>query len=108
MSYTMTIETPEKAAWFEQRRQRYSEKQLGDLFIAFLMKQDVEMQENERIAPISPRVHALRGVVRLPEDFDYTEWRKDHLFVGETVDTLVDKIRAFESEHPELEEVTHA
>ena len=30
--------------------------------------------------------------------FDYTEWRKDHLFVGETVDKLVDKIRAFESE----------
>ena len=25
--------------------------------------------------------------------FDYTEWRKDHLFVGETVDSLVDKIR---------------
>ena len=40
--------------------------------------------------------------------FDYTEWRKDHLFVGETVDTLVDKIRAFEREHSELAEVTHA
>ena len=36
--------------------------------------------------------------------FDYTEWRKDHLFVGETVDTLVDKIRAFEKEHSELAE----
>ena len=40
--------------------------------------------------------------------FDYTEWRKDHLFVGETVDTLVDKIRAFEKEHSELAEVAHA
>ena len=40
--------------------------------------------------------------------FDYTEWRKDHLFVGETVDTLVDKIRAFEREHPELAEKRHA
>ena len=40
--------------------------------------------------------------------FDYTEWRKDHLFVGETVDTLVDKIRAFEKEHSELAEATHA
>ena len=39
---------------------------------------------------------------------DYTEWRKDHLFVGETVDTLVDKIRAFEREHAELAEVSHA
>ena len=39
---------------------------------------------------------------------DYTEWRKGHLFVGETVDTLVDKIRVFESEHPELAEVNHA
>lgn len=40
--------------------------------------------------------------------FDYTEWRKDNLFVGETVDTLVDKIRAFEREHSELKEVSHA
>ena len=39
--------------------------------------------------------------------FDYTEWRKDHLFVGETVDTLVDKIRAFEREHSEFAGVRH-
>ena len=54
---------------------------------------------------------ALRGVIRLPEDFDereykskrlanrlsdYTEWQKDHLFVGETVESLVGQIRAFE------------
>lgn len=25
------------------------------------------------------------------EPFDYTEWRKDNLFVGETVDSLMDK-----------------
>ena len=40
--------------------------------------------------------------------FDYTEWRKDHLFVGATVDSLVDKIRVFEREHSELEEASHA
>ena len=79
MSYTMTIETPENIAWFEQRRQRYSEKQLGDLFIAFLMKQDVEMKESERIAPVSARVHALRGVIRLPEDFDEREFKSERL-----------------------------
>ena len=33
--------------------------------------------------------------------FDYTEWQRDHLFVGETVESLVDKIRAFEREHAE-------
>ena len=37
------------------------------------------------------------------DHFDYTEWRKDHLFVGETVDSLVDKIRAFEREYSHLE-----
>ena len=29
---------------------------------------------------------------------DYTEWQKDHLFVGETVESLVGQIRAFEKE----------
>ena len=72
MSYTMTIEAPEKAAWFEKRRLKVSQEQLGELFVTFLFD----------------------------DHFDYTEWRKDHLFVGETVDTLVDKIRAFEREHP--------
>jgi len=28
------------------------------------------------------------------EPFDYTEWRRDHLFVGETVDSLMDKAEA--------------
>ena len=79
MSYTMTIETPEKAAWFEQRRQRYSEKQLGDLFIDFLIKLDVEMKESEWRAPVSDRVHALRGVVRLPEGFDEREFKSQRL-----------------------------
>jgi len=32
MSYTMTIEAPEKAAWFEQRRLKISQEQLGALF----------------------------------------------------------------------------
>ena len=30
------------------------------------------------------------------ERFDYTEWRKDNLFVDDTVDALCDKIRDFE------------
>ena len=28
------------------------------------------------------------------EPFDYTEWRRENLFVGETVDSLMDKARA--------------
>lgn len=28
------------------------------------------------------------------EPFDYTEWRRDNLFVGETVDSLMDKAYA--------------
>ena len=28
------------------------------------------------------------------EPFDYTEWRRDNLFVGETVDSLMDKAEA--------------
>ena len=35
----------------------------------------------------------MKGSVVILDHFDYTEWRTDHLFVGETVDSLVDKIR---------------
>jgi len=35
--------------------------------------------------------------------FDYTEWRKDNLFVGETVDSLYEKIQAFSAERERLE-----
>ena len=28
------------------------------------------------------------------EPFDYTEWRRENLFVGETVDSLMDKAKA--------------
>lgn len=28
------------------------------------------------------------------EQFDYTEWRRENLFVGETVDSLMDKAKA--------------
>ena len=79
MSYTMTIEAPEKIAWFEQRRRNFSEKQLGDLFIAFLMKHEAVSQEDERTASVSARVHALRGVIRLPEDFDEREFKLERL-----------------------------
>ena len=32
------------------------------------------------------------------EPFDYTEWRKNNLFVGESVDSLVDKARVLYGE----------
>ena len=36
------------------------------------------------------------------EPFDYTEWRKDNLFVGETVDSLMDKAEAiYGNSYPE-------
>ena len=70
MSYTMTIEAPEKVAWFEQRRAKFSPEMLGDLFVTFLMEQTPDVLEEAASRTVSPRVHALRGVVRLPEDFD--------------------------------------
>ena len=30
--------------------------------------------------------------------FDYTEWRRDHLFVGATVDSIMDEAEAMESD----------
>lgn len=30
------------------------------------------------------------------EPFDYTEWRRDNLFVGETVDSIMDEAEAME------------
>ena len=79
MSYTMTIEAPEKAAWFERRRLKLSQEQLGELFIAFLMEQGPEIFESKAEQPISAGVHALRGVVRLPEDFDEREFKLKRL-----------------------------
>ena len=75
----MTIEAPEKAAWFERRRLKLSQEQLGELFIAFLMEQDPEIFESKAEQPISASVHALRGVVRLPEDFDEREFKLKRL-----------------------------
>ena len=79
MSYTMTIEAPEKVAWFEQRRAKFSPEKLGDLFVAFLMEQTPEVLEEENSRPISARVHALRGVIRLPEDFDERKFKSKRL-----------------------------
>ena len=75
MSYTMTIETPEKAAWFEQRRLRVSQGRLGELFVSFLMQQGPEIFGDDEKPTFSERVHALRGVVRLPEDFDERDFK---------------------------------
>ena len=47
MSYTMTIESPEKAAWFEQRRSKLSQARLGELFVAFLMERRSEIFEDD-------------------------------------------------------------
>ncbi len=42
-------------------------------------------------------VEMERFVMLLNRDsFDYTEWRKDNLFPGETVDSLCDKIEQFQ------------
>ena len=79
MSYTMTIEAPEKAAWFEQRRAKLSPEKLGDLFVTFLMERAPEVLEAEELSSISARVHALRGVIRLPEDFDEREFKSERL-----------------------------
>ena len=79
MSYTMTIKVPEKAAWFEQRRAQFSPEKLGDLFVTFLMEQTPEILEEETPRPISARVHALRGVIHLPEDFDEREFKSERL-----------------------------
>ena len=32
-----------------------------------------------------------------PNTFDYTEWRRNNLFQGESVDSLCDKIEAFQA-----------
>lgn len=79
MSYTMTIEVPEKAAWFEQRRAKFSPEKLGDLFVTFLMEQTPDVLEEEKSRPVSARVRALRGIVRLPENFNEREFKSDRL-----------------------------
>ena len=79
MSYTMTIEAPEKAAWFEKRRAKFSPEKLGDLFVTFLMQQSPEIFEEEKSSLVSARVHALRGVIRLPEGFDEREFKSERL-----------------------------
>ena len=43
-------------------------------------------------------VEMERFIMLLNRDtFDYTQWRKDNLFPGETVDTLCDKIEEFQT-----------
>ena len=44
------------------------------------------------------RVEMERFIMLLNRDtFDYTEWRKDNLFQGETVDSLCDQIEQFQA-----------
>ena len=44
-------------------------------------------------------VEMERFVMLLNRDtFDYTEWRKNNLFQGETVDSLCDKIEVFQAD----------
>jgi len=80
MSYTMTIESPEKAAWFEEQRATMSDAELGALFV-MLLKQHLETVKRTRptISEISPRVQALRGVIKLPPNFDEREFKDSRL-----------------------------
>jgi len=80
MSYTMTIESPEKAAWFEEQRATMSDAELGALFV-MLLKQHVEAvkQVKPTQSEISPRVQALRGVIKLPPNFDEREFKDSRL-----------------------------
>lgn len=45
-------------------------------------------------------VDAERFIALTSSDpFDYTEWRKNNLFVGETVDSIMDMAESLESVH---------
>lgn len=48
MSYTMTIEAPEKAAWFERQRTKLSAAELGELFVLFLSERMAHEAADER------------------------------------------------------------
>jgi len=76
----MTIESPEKAAWFEEQRATMSDAELGALFVVFL-KQHLESVKRARSVEreISPRVKALRGVIKLPRDFDEREFKDSRM-----------------------------
>jgi len=72
MSYTMTIDEPEKAAWFERERATMSDAELGALFVVFL-KQHLEARKRampagrgasyENVRPASI-VESLAGVAK--------------------------------------------
>jgi len=79
VSYTLTIESPEKAAWFEERYSKLSQEQLGALFVSLLMQSKPEILEEEPDQPVSARVHALRGIIKLPADFDEKEFKAKRL-----------------------------
>ena len=48
MSYTMTIEAPEKAAWFERQRAKLSAAELGELFVLFLSERMAKEKADEK------------------------------------------------------------
>lgn len=52
MSYTMTIESPEKAAWFERERASMTPAELGELFLAFLAER-VARRRNDDLAALA-------------------------------------------------------
>jgi len=52
MSYTMTIESPEKAAWFERERAKLTPAELGDLFLVFLAER-VARRRNDDLAALA-------------------------------------------------------
>jgi len=63
MSYTLTIEAPEKAAWFERQRAKMSDVELGELFVLFLA---------ERVAKSESSHQSLVEIFReCPVDVDF-------------------------------------
>jgi len=64
MSYTMTIESPEKAAWFEQQRATMTSAELGELFLAFLAERFAERQRETPMGGNCPLTQSLTGAAK--------------------------------------------
>jgi len=47
MSYTLTIEEPEKVTWLERHCSKLSQEQLGALFVSFLLQNEKEIFEGD-------------------------------------------------------------
>lgn len=80
MSYTMTIDEPKAAEWFEQQRATMSDAELGALFVVFLKHHfEAAKRAMSTEQEVSPRVQALRGVIKLPPNFDERGFKDSRL-----------------------------